>query len=97
MLQLFMYAWLVVKNNLARPDELQPCIIAFKKFEEHPQFIMDDVKGGGIMVFSADLLQEFEEHLILKITEIVSKESSFIQTDDLDKCEYCAYSGICNV
>ena len=97
MLQLFMYAWLVVKNNLARPDELQPCIIAFKKFEEHPQFIMDDVKGGGIMVFSADLLQEFEEHLSLKITEIVSKETSFIQTDNLDKCEYCAYAGICNV
>ncbi|MBC7693854.1 MAG: PD-(D/E)XK nuclease family protein [Burkholderiales bacterium] len=97
MLQLFMYAWLVVKNNLAKPEELQPCIIAFKKFEEHPKFIMDEGRGGGIMVFTAELLQEFEEHFILKISEILSRDSSFIQTDDLDKCEYCAYAGICNV
>lgn len=96
MLQLFMYAWLVVKNNLAKPEELQPCIIAFKKFEEHPKFIMDDVKGGGIIVFTAELLQEFENHLKHKISEILSDSHSFIQTDDLDKCEYCAYAGICN-
>jgi len=96
MLQLFMYAWLVVKNNLAKPEELQPCIIAFKKFEEHPKFIMDDGRGGGIMVFTNQLLQEFEQHLILKISEILSGESSFRQTEDLDKCEYCAYAGICN-
>ncbi len=96
MLQLFMYAWLVVKNNIARPEELQPCIIAFKKFEEHPKFIMDDGRGGGIMVFTPELLEEFEKHLSLKISEILSTDSPFIQTDDLDKCEYCAYAGICN-
>jgi len=62
MLQLFMYAWLVVKNNLAKPEELQPCIIPFKKFEEQPKFILEDVKGGGILKFTHQLLDEFEEH-----------------------------------
>jgi ATP-dependent helicase/nuclease subunit B len=97
MLQLFMYAWFVVKNNLARPEELQPCIIPFKKFEEQPKFIMEDGKGGGILNFTAELLQEFEERLKQEISEIVSADLVFGQTDDLKKCEYCAYANICNI
>ncbi|MBI3519508.1 MAG: PD-(D/E)XK nuclease family protein [Bacteroidetes bacterium] len=97
MLQLFMYAWLVVKNNLATPQELQPCIIPFKKFEEQPKFIMEDAKGGGILKFTPELLQEFEEQLKQKISEMISGDVAYTQTKDLDKCEYCAYAGICNV
>ena len=33
MLQLFMYAWLAVKNNIAQAEQLRPCIIPFKKFK----------------------------------------------------------------
>ena len=97
MLQLFMYAWLVVKNNLARPEELQPCIIPFKKFEEQPKFIMEDTKGGGILNFTTELLQEFEEYLKHKISDMIIAEQPFTQTTDEDKCEYCAYAGICNI
>ncbi len=97
MLQLFMYAWLVVKNNLAKPEELQPCIIPFKKFEDKPRFILEDVKGGGILNFTTELLQEFEDHLKQKISEIIVSSEPFTQTEDEDKCEYCAYAGICNI
>lgn len=97
MLQLFMYAWLVVKNNLAKPEELQPCIIPFKKFEEQPRFITEDVKGGGILNFTSELLQEFEDHLKQKISEIIVSSEPFTQTEDDDKCEYCAYASICNI
>ena len=96
MLQLFMYAWFVVKNKLARPEDLQPCIIPFKKFEEQPKFIMEETKGGGILNFTAELLEEFETHLKLEILEMISDETFFTQTEDEDKCEYCAYAGICN-
>ena len=96
MLQLFMYAWLVVKNNLAKPEELQPCIIPFKKFEEQPKFILEDVKGGGILNFTSELLEEFETHLKFEILEMISDETYFTQTKDEDKCEYCAYASICN-
>ncbi len=97
MLQLFMYAWLVVKNNLAKPEELQPCIIPFKKFEEQPRFIIEDIKGGGVLNFTTELLQEFEDHLKQKISEIIVSSEPFMQTDDDDKCEYCAYASICNI
>lgn len=97
MLQLFMYAWLVVKNNLAKPEELQPCIIPFKKFEDKPRFILEDVKGGGVLNFTTELLQEFESHLKHKISEIIAGSEPFTQTEDEDKCEYCAYAGICNI
>jgi hypothetical protein len=72
-----MYAWLVVKNNLAKPEELQPCIIPFKKFEEQPKFIMEDVKGGGILNFTTELLQDFEDHLKQKISEIIVGSEPF--------------------
>lgn len=97
MLQLFMYAWLVVKNNLAKPEELQPCIIPFKKFEEQPRFITEDIKGGGILNFTTELLEDFEDHLKQKISEIIVSSEPFTQTEDDDKCEYCAYASICNI
>lgn len=96
MLQLFMYAWLVVKNKLAKPEELQPCIIPFKKFEEQPKFILEDTKSSDVLTFTTELLDEFESHLKLKILEIISKDQPFAQTQDLKQCEYCAYATICN-
>ncbi len=97
MLQLFMYAWLVVKNNIAQPEELMPCIIPFKKFEKQPKFILDNQRGEHILNFSSELLQEFENHLKEKISEIFSTNNLFSQTNDEDKCQYCSYSSICNV
>ena len=97
MLQLFMYAWLVVKNKLAKPEELQPCIIPFKKFEEQPKFILENTKGNEILKFTSELLEDFETHLKNKITEMLLKDSFFNQTDDEEKCQFCAYSSICNV
>lgn len=97
MLQLFIYAWLVVKNNLAHPEEISPCIIPFKKFEEQPRAITAGDKKAIPLVFSDELLQDFEDHLKQNIREIISLDKAFIQTEDLDQCEYCAYASICNV
>lgn len=97
MLQLFIYAWLVVKNGIARPEELQPCIIPFRKFEEQPRFILNEGKGEGILNFTAELLDEFESHLKKQVEAIVNKDRLFSQTEDLKKCEYCAYAPICNI
>lgn len=97
MLQLFIYAWLVVKNGIARPEELQPCIIAFRKFEEQPRFILQEDKAEGALHFTDELLAEFEFHLKKEIESIVNRTTLFDQTPDLKTCEYCAYAGICNV
>jgi CRISPR/Cas system-associated exonuclease Cas4 (RecB family) len=58
---------------------------------------MEDAKGGGILNFTTELLQEFEDHLKQKISEIIVGAEPFMQTEDEDKCEYCAYASICNV
>jgi hypothetical protein len=96
MLQLFMYAWLAVKNNIAKPEELQPCIIPFRKFEETPRVISTEGKKSEALIFTNELMQEFEVHMKQQISNIISTETNFNQTEDLDKCEYCAYAAICN-
>ncbi|MFO0322384.1 MAG: PD-(D/E)XK nuclease family protein [Bacteroidota bacterium] len=97
MLQLFIYAWLVVKNNMAKPEELLPCIIPFKKFENKPRFILENSKDKSPLKFTKELLEEFEIYLIAEIKTILNPEFNFTQTEDLEKCEYCAYAGICNI
>ncbi len=97
MLQLFIYAWLVVKNNMAKPEELLPCIIPFKKFEDNPRFISENTKDKAPLVFTHELLQEFEACLITEIETILNPAINFTQTEDVKKCEYCAYASICNI
>ena len=97
MLQLFIYAWLVVKNNMAKPEELLPCIIPFKKFEEKPRFITENSKEKAPLLFTHELLQEFEACLITEIETILNPDIHFTQTEDIKKCEYCAYASICNI
>ena len=92
MLQLFLYAWLVYKNGLAQPAELKPCIIPFKKFEKQPKFIQQNKQA---LVFTKELLQEFEMNLISFIVGIMDMNKPFVQTDDEDVCEYCDYKRIC--
>ena len=98
MLQLFMYAWLAVKSNIASAEQLRPGIIPFKKFEETPRFILENTsRNAEILEFTNELLAEFEEHLISEIQKMLDGKSSFIQTEDLKTCEYCVYAAICNV
>ena len=90
--------YLLSLKELASPKEIhRQTGVDFKKFEEQPKFILEDVKGGGILNFTAELLDEFESYLKLEILEMISSTTYFTQTEDEDKCEYCAYAGICNV
>ena len=98
MLQLFMYAWLAVKNNIAQAQQLRPCIIPFKKFEDTPRFILENTsRHAEILNFTDELLAEFETRLIIEIQKMIDAKTPFIQTEDLKTCEYCAYAAICNV
>lgn len=96
MLQLFMYAWLAVKNGIASPEELFPCIIPFKKFEEQPRFIYQG-RQKDLLVLSAEILHEFEAYLAVYIGQMLDGETAFVQTEDLDRCRFCTYAAICNV
>lgn len=92
--QLFMYAWLLYKNNYCMPEQMQPCIIPFKNFLEHPKYITQNKKP---FVFTTDLLTDFENELKRFIGSIFDQKIPFSQTEDKDTCEYCAYRTICNI
>ncbi|MGZ3885435.1 MAG: PD-(D/E)XK nuclease family protein, partial [Bacteroidia bacterium] len=92
MLQLFLYAWLASKNGIAKPEELKPCIIPFKKFEKEPRFIL---RNRQPLQFDEALLNDFEQQLAGFISGILSSDTPFIQTEDEKTCEFCAYRTIC--
>lgn len=93
-LQLFIYAWLLYKNNVAPPESLLPCIIPFKNFTEKPLSI---VRNKVALEFTTALFEEFEEGLRTFIQKIFSAKTTFNQTDDGGLHEYCIYNSICQL
>lgn len=92
--QLFLYAWLALKNGLCRADNLRAGIIPFKVFSEEPKYVSGANKKP--LIFSEQLLLEFENELRTFITGLFDEGHSFKQTKDETICEYCAYKVICN-
>lgn len=93
--QLFMYAWLLYKNQICDAEKVVPCIVPFKVFLKEPKYLRDGNKNT--LVFSAALLTDFENELIHFIESIFENGSCFEQTEDKTICEYCAYNRICNL
>jgi ATP-dependent helicase/DNAse subunit B len=93
-LQLLIYAWLLFKNDVARPEQLRPGIVPFKVFSEEPKYILGGDKKP--FVFSAPFLGDFETAMKKFISGIFDLQIPFSQTDDRKVCEYCAYNMVCN-
>lgn len=94
-LQLFIYAWLLYKNQVAPAGALQPCIIPFKSFSEEPLYLKNGDKE--VLYMTAELFTVFEEALKQFITKIFSAGEQFNQTDDANLHEYCPYNAICQL
>lgn len=93
-LQLFIYVWLFHKNQPAYLSRLQPGIIPFKKFLKKPKQIT--IGKTDELIFSEDLLSNFETHLANFITQILDMVHPFEQTEDKDICQFCDFKVICN-
>jgi ATP-dependent helicase/nuclease subunit B len=93
--QLFLYTWLVYKNENLSPEQLQPAIIAFKQFTVEPVFIKDKAIKQ-VLVFTSELLVQFESRLVRAIQDILDESQAFQQTNDVKLCEFCAYKQICH-
>lgn len=93
MLQLFIYAWMAWKNELSAPESIRPCIIPFKVFEKEPLYITYKKQP---LVFTSELLVDFEKHLSEFIEGVLTCGGEFTATEDKEICEYCAYNTICN-
>lgn len=96
MLQLFTYAWLIYKNNIAKPEDILPCIIPFKVFEKTPKHILSDSKKTERLILTEELMLDFENHLKMVVSSIINTQVPFEQTIDETSCEYCTYAVMCN-
>lgn len=91
--QLIVYSWLLYKTNLYDPEQIKPCIIAFKSKKDNTFYLKQNRKS---FVFSAAFFEEFETALILRIQDLLSYDTTFKQTSDTEICSFCAYNIICN-
>ncbi|MDP2387857.1 MAG: PD-(D/E)XK nuclease family protein [Bacteroidota bacterium] len=98
--QLFVYAWLAWRNNMCEPEKIRTCIVPFKGNKKSEYYILeqrsDNKQPAKPLQYTQELLEEFEKHLQNKTSELFDKSIPYTQTEDDDKCTYCAYNGICN-
>jgi len=90
--QLLMYALMYQRMNPSITENIISGIISFRKLS----LGLQTVKIDSTEELSIDVLSEFEEQLKIILTDIFNPDSDFVQTDDLDTCEYCSFKGICN-
>ena len=105
--QLWMYKYLVTKELLKDPSEridalkgmelsrlkIQPGIISFRNFKD--QLISSPLEfseGETIPEF----IQESEKLIQHWVQELISTESCFEKTVNLDQCTYCDFTSICH-
>ena len=92
-LQLYLYAWLAWKNNLARSEEIETLIYTFKG-SEMPYFKLS--REDESAVYSDDFFKEFESQLSRFISKLVTEDLLFTQTSNLEICQYCDFNRFCN-
>jgi hypothetical protein len=97
--QTFLYC-LIVKNNLKNPGgTLQPGLYNMREiFANNFSYLFRIKKGRGASDEIEDvnpLLDEFEENIRGLLSEIFAPVGTYTQTDDMRKCVYCPYKGLC--
>jgi ATP-dependent helicase/nuclease subunit B len=93
-MQLFIYAWLLWKNKIAPASQIRPAIIPFKVFLDEPRYILYDRQP---LIFSDQLLEDFESALSDFASRIFDTDRPFVQTENRDVCQFCAYNVVCNL
>lgn len=84
------------KNKPEYLKNIKPGIIPFKHFLKEPQFIKAASRSKETLEFDHELIVGFESQLSEFISTVFNEQQPFVQTEDLDICEYCGYNAICN-
>lgn len=92
--QAMMYAW-VYARKISGSYVLQPGLMNRKElFKNNFQY---GLRIDGQRIEDAHrYLPEFEDHLLKLLKEIFDAKTPFDQTEDLKRCEICAFRGICS-
>ena len=90
-LQALIYSW-GLSHNL-KDDGIQPAIYSLRNlFKDN---FSPNISQSKKAILFEDVKEAFEVNLKQLVAEIYSEQNTFEQTEHLDKCKYCAYSGIC--
>ena len=100
-MQTLFYSYLYYKKKgLAEGMALQPGLYAGKNIfmeDFNEKLILNQGTRQKVPVNNAlPFMEEFEEQLVILLHEMFASEQVFDQTEDMKKCTYCPYSGICN-
>ncbi len=91
--QTFFYAWLYA-SKYGQEEAIVPGLINIKQFFA-TDFDYRLKTNGNPIADSRAFLPAFEAKMRELLEEIFSAEESFTQTDDLRKCSFCDFRGIC--
>jgi len=90
-LQALIYSW-GLSENLSN-DAIQPAIYSLRSlFADN---FSPNIKQNKKDVLFGELKEDFELSLKQLVAEIYSEQNTFSQTEHIEKCQYCPYSGIC--
>lgn len=90
--QLSTYAYLYLRNE-AEPGEVSPGIYFMRNLSEGLQFLQTGPTKSTVL--DLESLLDFESELVALIDEIFDPEQAFVQTEDEDRCRFCAYKTMC--
>lgn len=97
--QLFYYCMLYKENHPDLKRPIQPGLFNSKDLFDHKFDAMltqtIDRKNRTVSNY-ADFEEEFKDNLLYLLTDMFNPNVPFSQTDDIQKCQYCAYRQICN-
>ncbi|MEQ9008278.1 MAG: PD-(D/E)XK nuclease family protein, partial [Ekhidna sp.] len=91
--QTFFYAWLYA-SKYGQENSIVPGLINIKQFFQ-TDFDYRLKTNGNPIADARAYLPPFEQKMKELLTEIFSKEEPFDQTEDLKKCNFCDFRGIC--
>ncbi len=93
--QSLLYSLMVAKN---RNCITTPALFFTNNMAEPKYSPLLQIKGypGGVNSYS-EVAEQFEEHLLSKIGELLSLEQPFVCTDNRERCKYCDYLAMCKI
>ncbi|WP_421762627.1 PD-(D/E)XK nuclease family protein [Ekhidna sp.] len=91
--QTFFYAWIYASKH-GLENAIVPGLINIKQFFQS-DFDYRLKTNGNPIADSRAFLPQFEQKMKELLEEIFNKEEPFNQTEDLRKCAFCDFKGIC--
>ena len=91
-MQLMVYAYLYFHGQEDQAIIGKAGILPVPKSSQGLNYLKD---GRKVLLIDQDVIREFEQHIVSVLQEIFDPELPFKQTEELDNCKYCPFTGTC--